>query len=215
MTTATSINLDNLDVVFLLDKSGSMGEHYKNGQTRWKAAEETVTALAKEMSAHDDDGITVVPFNTSFEVVDGVTGDTVGQVFKNHSPNSGTDLGPPLRAVISKFIPEKGILGGLFGGSKSSPKKPVAIVVATDGAANDKEAVIETIVNATKRINDRKDLGILFVQVGSDPAASRFLEEIDNELKPRGAAHDIVARCKLEDVEDKTTAELLALAFTA
>lgn len=222
-STASNLNLDNLDVVFVLDKSGSMGYEYKKGQSRWKAAEETATALAKEMSEHDDDGITVVPFNNSFSVEDGVTGDTVGTIFKKHSPDGGTDLGPPLRAVIDKFVPAKktGILGGigkLFGGStteSATPKgKSVCVVVVTDGAANDKEAVVQTIVDATKRINSRSELGILFIQVGNDPAAESFLKQIDSELGPAGAAHDIVARCKLEDVEDKSTVELLSLAFT-
>lgn len=215
---SATINLDNLDVVFLLDKSGSMGETYKPGMTRWKAGEETVTALAKEMSEHDDDGITVVPFNNGHDVVDGVTGDTVGQIFKTNAPGGGTDLAPPLRAVINKFIPEQrtgGFLGIGGGIKRTSPKKPVVVVIATDGAANDEQAVVETIVNATKRINSRNDLGILFIQVGSDPAATAFLERLDNSLKSQGADFDIVARCKLEDVEDKSTVELLTLAFTA
>src|SRR5581483_7522629 len=105
MTTETSnqVNVDNLDVVFLTDISGSMETEYRPGVTRHKAAEETATALAKEMEAHDDDGITAVPFNNSFTVIDGVTGDTVGDVYKNHKPGGGTDLAPPLRAVIDKF----------------------------------------------------------------------------------------------------------------
>lgn len=229
MTNTTAdpkLNLDNLDVVFLLDKSGSMGTDYKNGQTRWKAAEETATALAKEMAEHDDDGITIVPFNNGYTVEDGVTGDTVGSIFKKHSPEGGTDLGPPLRAVVDKFVPAKSVgssllggIGKLFGGNKTEAvtpaKKPVCIVVVTDGAANDKDAVVQTIVEATKRISNRSELGILFVQVGNDPAAEAFLKQVDNELAGAGAQHDIVARCKLEDVEDKSTVELLTLAYTA
>jgi len=222
-----SVNLDNLDVVFLLDKSGSMNEQYKPGQTRWKAAQETVTALASEMASHDKDGITVVPFNDRFTIEDNVTPATVGNIFKNHTPGSGTMLAAPLQAVIDKFIPapapasKGGFLSSMFGSKSASPaasavaRKPVCIVVATDGAAGDEEQVITTLVNATQRMQSDDELGILLLQVGSDPNAEKFLERVDNQLQKRGAKFDIVARCKLEDVEDKSTVELLNLAFTA
>lgn len=222
-----SVNLDNLDVAFLLDKSGSMGEQYKPGITRWKAAEETVNALSKEMAPHDKDGITVVPFNDRFTVIDGVTPATVGEIFKNHAPQSGTMLAAPLRAVIDKFIPvaapakSGGLLSSLFGSkSAAAPaaaavaRKPLCLIVATDGAAGDEEDVIRTLVDATQRMQSDDELGILFLQVGSDPGAERFLERVDNQLKARGAKFDVVARCKLEDVEDKSTTELLSMAFT-
>lgn len=242
MTTEQKIDLSNLDVVFLLDMSGSMDTKDVRGMTRWKAGQETGIALAKEMSAHDDDGITVGVFNNSFNIVDGVTAETVGEFFNKYSPNGGTDLAPPLAAVINQFVPEKavkppvaakstGFLSGLtslFGGSTNQAPvatapttsgaakgKPVCIVVMTDGAANDRENVVATICNATKRISDRRELGILFVQIGNDRDAEAFLTQIDSDLAKSGAEHDIVARCKLEDVEDLSTAELLTLAFTA
>lgn len=236
-----TLDLDNLDVVFVLDMSGSMADPYKNGMSKWKAAEESGTALANEMSAHDDDGITAVVFNNSFKVYDGVTGGTIGDLFKSNTPNGGTDLAPPLRAVINQFVRPRSVaaaakataggflssLSSLFGGSSAPAAtatvthnplikgKPVCIVVLTDGAANDKDEVVKTIVDATTRINSRLDLGILFIQVGSDADAERFLQQIDSELAPAGALHDIVARVKLEDVEDLTTVELLTKAYTA
>ena len=41
--------------------------------TRWDAGKESIEAFAEELAQHDDDGITVVPFGPSFEVIDGVT----------------------------------------------------------------------------------------------------------------------------------------------
>lgn len=241
MTTSQTVDLSNLDVVFLLDMSGSMDTKDVRGMSRWKAGQETGTALAREMSAHDDDGITVGVFNNSFNLVDGVTAETVGEFFNKYSPNGGTELAPPLAAVINQFIPEKpvkapvaaksaGFLSGLtslFGGSSNqapvatapttsdtAKSKPVCVVVMTDGAANDREGVVNVICNATKRISNRRELGILFIQIGNDKDAENFLTQIDNDLAKSGAEHDIVARCKLEDVEDLSTAELLTLAYT-
>jgi hypothetical protein len=69
-------------------------------------------------------------------------------------------------------------------------------------------------VNATKRITDRKHLGILFIQVGHDPNADRFLQQLNSELGPAGAEHDIVAVVQLDDLEDETPDQMIKRAFT-
>src|SRR5205823_531766 len=99
------LNLDNVDAIVLLDKSGSMDEKLKGTITRWQIGQESIGALAAELAKHDDDGITVVPFGPDYAIEDGVTPETVAQVFARYSPGGGTYLAPALQAVINKFIP--------------------------------------------------------------------------------------------------------------
>ncbi len=252
----TELNLDNVDAVVLVDKSGSMGEPYKNGQTRWEAGKESIAALAVQLAAHDDDGITLIPFSddSRVNIEDGITPDRVEKVFSTYRPGGGTYLAAPLQAAIDRFIPEQredgtetytvtesvdvpnpkaGQKKGWFGGTEPatikedrqvtktrqvkgqikrvSPKKQVFIAVYTDGAASDESAVKAVLVNATKRIKSRSDLGILFIQVGSDSGAKAFLERLNSNL---GGDFDIVAVEKLEDLEDFSTEELIKKAFT-
>ncbi|HEY9777836.1 MAG TPA: hypothetical protein V6C81_29010 [Planktothrix sp.] len=97
---------------------------------------------------------------------------------------------------------------------KHDPERPVFIAVFTDGAAGDQSQVVRTLVDATKRISDRKFLGILFVQVGNDANAAAFLAQVNNDLGDSGGEHDIVAVVKLEDLEDDTPDQTIERAFT-
>jgi hypothetical protein len=55
---------------------------------------------------------------------------------------------------------------------------------------------------------------VLFVQVGSDANATRFLDEVNSHLGDEGGEHDIVAVVKLEDLEDDTPDQTIERAFT-
>ncbi len=263
--TSQPLNLDNVDGIILLDKSGSMRETLPGkNMTRWQAGQESISAFAVELAKHDDDGITVVPFGPNFSIEDGVTPDKVDAVFANHRPDGGTYLAPALKAVIDRFLPavketvdkprqvarkvlaanqpkapEPGFWGKLLGGGKApepvyetvydtvtdkvetgkyvrqSPKKQVFICILTDGAASDEQACIDVIADATRRITSRRDLGILFVQVGDDPAATAFLDRLNNGLEGGVADFDIVAVTKLDDLEDLSVEDTIKLAYTA
>jgi hypothetical protein len=208
---------------------------------RWNAMEESFLAIAHELCERDDDGITM-GFFSGGQLIDHVTADKVEGIFKRYRPEGGTYLAPILREAIDLFVPEKateepiyreveertgGFLG--FGGTvkkvtkqvgvkktvvKQGPARPVFIAVFTDGAAGDGDEIVKVIVNATKRITDRKHLGILFVQVGNDSSAEAFLERLNSQLGPSGAEHDIVAVVKLDDLEDDTPDQTIFRAFS-
>jgi hypothetical protein len=151
--------------------------------------------------------------STDRDLIDHVTADKVEGLFSTFSPDGGTYLAPTLQAAIDLFIPKSsGILG--FGAKKQNPARPVFIAVFTDGAAGDADAIVNVIVDATKRITDRAHLGILFVQVGDDPQATRFLDKLNNDLGKSGAEHDIVAVVRLEDLEDDTPDQTIFRAFS-
>jgi hypothetical protein len=71
-------------------------------------------------------------------------------------------------------------------------QRPLLIAMITDGLPDRPMALKETIIAATKQMNEPDQLAITFLQVGSDAKATRYLQELDECLVSRSAAHDIV-----------------------
>jgi len=186
------------DFIILVDKSGSMGEvsTKMEGKTRWEEAQEFTESFARYAEKTDDDGITVITFSGSPTVYDGVMADKVHEVFTSCRPGGSTNLAPALEAAFQK---------------KFSSNKKALIMVITDGEANDPSAVKVSITNAANKLNADSDIGIQFVQIGNDPAAAKFLGDLDDNLK--GAKFDIVNSLTREEAEKLTIGQMLYLAL--
>lgn len=175
--------LSKLDYIVLIDHSGSMEEpsNRLKGSTRYQELQETATSIARKAQKFDDDGICVIPFNNSFSVFNGVTADKVKDVFKEKQPGGGTMLGPALAKAVEL--------------AKASAKETV-VIVFTDGAAGDPDAVVSVLSEAGTSLG-RPKIGFVFVQVGDDPNAAKFLDKLDNDLKV-----DVVATITEEQTEN-------------
>jgi hypothetical protein len=86
--------------------------------------------------------------------------------------------------------------------------------VVTDGEPDDTQAVKKVIVDATHKLEKDLELGISFIQIGSDPEATRFLEELDNDLERAGAKHDICDTLTFDDLEDIPMVDVLLNAIS-
>lgn len=202
---APALNLKDVDVVLCVDTSGSMRTADAGSQRnlkRLKAVEETACAVAEELLPFDSDGITVVRFAGSVDLADGCKGSAaIEKIFQEYRPMGSTDTHGALSEVFKKFPP-------------GSTKKPLCVVVFTDGAPDNPAAVAQLIVDTTKKIKSRNEVGILFVQVGDDAEATEYLAKLDNQLTSAGAAHDIVAVTRIERLEKLSTQDIVKLAFT-
>lgn len=195
----TATTLSEYDFIAVIDASGSMStEDMPNGRSRWQHMQETTEAFCRDLNKIDGDGIGVVVFNgNSVDSFDGVTAQKVKEIFESRSPRSSTPLAEALTAALK--------LAG------KSDKKDF-IVVFTDGVPDDKEAAAKVIRNASNSIETDDALTILFVQVGSDQAASAYLRSLDDDLK--GAKFDIVDAKTMEEAEKfPSTAELIIAAI--
>lgn len=202
-----SVNLANLDVEFLLDKSGSMGTKDCAGgkKTRWEYGRETLEALANAVTANDPDGITVAVFARAFKTYDNVTtgGDKVSAIYKENSPMGGTDTAKVLKARFDAYFARKAA-----GGAKST-----VLFVMTDGAPDDQQAVATVIVEAANKLDNDDELAVCFVQVGKDEDATKFLKFLDDDLQKHGAKFDIVDTLPIDEVENLSVNELIEKAF--
>lgn len=192
---ASEETLKAIDWIIVIDHSGSTSNSSRRlkGKTLYDEMQEQCQLAANVASKYDTDGITLIHFSNHVKVTDGVTGEAVADLFRETQPGGGTMMAPALQKAIDK--------------AKSTTKQTV-VIVFTDGEANDPEDVIQ-VMNAAGKELGRPRIGFAFIQVGSDPAAKRFLDRLDNEM-----AVDVCATFSEEDAEGLTIPQLVNAAFT-
>ncbi len=165
------------DFIVGLDASGSMASPSTrySGKTRWQEAQETILGIASALGEFDSDGIDVVVFGGGVNLIEGVTAAKVAEIFANRSPRGSTPLAEALDVMVKK--------------QASTGKNTVAIVF-TDGEPDDRPAVEKTIVGAANALEKDEALTFLFVQIGNDAGAGKFLDHLDDGLS--SAKFDIV-----------------------
>lgn len=199
--------MQDRDYTLIIDKSGSMSTPDQRGnRTRWVEAQESTLALARKCEQFDPDGITVYLFSSRFKRYESVTSSKVEQIFMENDPVGTTNLASVLQDATDNYLKRKA----------SGQTKPAGetILVITDGEPDDRRAVMEVIVNATRKLDRDEELAISFIQVGSDAQAMRFLQALDNELQGVGATFDICDTITMDDMGDMSLAEVLLNAIS-
>ncbi len=194
--------LENRDYTLIIDKSGSMATKDKaGGLTRWQIMQESTLALASKCEELDPDGITIYLFSGKFKRYDNVTAAKVDVIFKENEPNGRTDLAGVLTDALNNFNQRKA--------QGKIPVNGEIILVVTDGEPDDRKAVMKVIIDASNQLDRDEELAISFIQVGTDEAATKFLNILDDDLGPAGAKFDIVDVITMHDMEDLTLREVL------
>jgi uncharacterized protein with von Willebrand factor type A (vWA) domain len=194
--------LENRDYTLIIDKSGSMATpDQKGGRSRWLAAQESTLALASKCEQFDPDGITVYVFSGKFKRYENVTTSKVAQIFRENDPSGTTDLAGVLKHATDDYFQRK----------DSAQTKPngETILIVTDGEPDDRKAVMKVIIEASRRMDRDEELALSFIQVGTDPQATRFLKVLDDELQGAGAKFDICDTITMDDMEDLSLSEVL------
>ena len=199
--------MSDRDYTLIIDKSGSMSTpDQAGGRTRWQIAQESTIALARKCEEFDPDGITVYVFSGKFKRYDNVTTAKVAQIFQENDPAGTTNLGSVLQDALNNYFQRKAA-----GQTKPNGE---TILVITDGEPDDRKAVFEIIISATRQMEKDEELGISMIQVGSDPQATKFLKALDDQLQSVGAKFDICDTVTLDDLEDMSLADVLMNAIT-
>jgi hypothetical protein len=195
------------DYTLIIDKSGSMSTpDQAGGRSRWEIAQESTLALARKCEQFDPDGITVYVFSGRFKRYDDVTSAKVAQIFLENDPAGTTNLAGVLQDAINNYFQRKAA-----GKTKANGE---TILVITDGEPDDRKAVFEVIISATRQMERDEELGISIIQVGSDPQATKFLKALDDQMQSVGAKFDICDTITLDDMEDMSLADVLMNAVT-
>lgn len=191
--------LSEYDFIVAIDASGSMSTEDVKGRSRWASMQETAESFARDLGKIDADGLGLVVFSgSSVDSFDGVTVDKITEVFKARSPRSSTPLAEALTAALK--------LAG------KSDKKDF-IIVFTDGVPDDKAAAAKVIREASNKQETDDALTILFIQVGYDADASKYLKMLDDDLT--GCKFDIIDAKTIEEAEKFATTVDLVIAAIA
>ncbi|MDY6900373.1 MAG: VWA domain-containing protein [Cyanobacteriota bacterium] len=195
------------DYTLIIDKSGSMSTpDQAGGKSRWEIMQESTLALARKCEKFDPDGMTVYLFSGRFKRFDDVTSQKVEQIFMENDPAGTTNLAAVLKDATDDYFKRKAA-----GQTKANGE---TILVVTDGEPDDRKAVFEVIVNASRQMEKDEELAISIVQVGSDPQATKFLKALDDQMESIGAKFDICDTVTFDDMEEMSLAEILTNAIT-
>ncbi|MBW4685454.1 MAG: VWA domain-containing protein [Komarekiella atlantica HA4396-MV6] len=199
--------MSDRDYTLIIDKSGSMSTPDQvGGRNRWDIAQESTLALARKCEQFDPDGITVYVFSGRFKRYDDVTSAKVAQIFLENDPAGTTNLAGVLQDALNNYFKRKAA-----GQTKPNGE---TILVITDGEPDDRKAVFEVIIQATRQMERDEELAISMIQVGSDSQATKFLKALDDQLQSVGAKFDICDTVTLDDLEDMSLADVLMNAIT-
>lgn len=199
--------MSDRDYTLIIDKSGSMSTPDQvGGRTRWEIAQESTIALARKCEQFDPDGITVYVFSGKFKRYDNVTTAKVSQIFQENDPAGTTNLAGVLQDALNNYFQRKAA-----GNTKPNGE---TILVITDGEPDDRKAVFEVIIQATRQMEKDEELGISMIQVGADAQATKFLKALDDQLQGVGAKFDICDTITLDDLEGMSLTDVLMNAIT-
>ncbi|TBR60824.1 VWA domain-containing protein [Westiellopsis prolifica IICB1] len=199
--------MSDRDYTLIIDKSGSMSTPDQvGGRSRWEIAQESTLALARKCEQFDPDGITVYLFSGRFKRYDDVTSAKVAQIFLENDPSGTTNLAGVLQDATNNYFQRKAA-----GKTKANGE---TILVITDGEPDDRKAVFEVIISATRQMERDEELGISIIQVGNDAQATKFLKALDDQMQSVGAKFDICDTITLDDMEDMSLADVLMNAVT-
>ena len=183
--------LDNHDLVILIDKSGSMREDATPGVSKWEWCKNNTLNLLETSGKHFDNKITIIPFDTRFQVFDNADLSKVGAVYQEFSPMGGTRPDGALAFELDEYFARR---------QKNRITKPLIVAVLTDGLPNDPDALRDVIFDATMRMQKPDEVCITFLQIGESFSGSRILTALDDYLVDAGARYDMpdaraVLRC--------------------
>ena len=194
--------IENRDYTLIIDKSSSMATSVgPDGKTRWQIAQESTLALADKCEEIDPDGITVYVFSGAFKRYDNVTSDKVTKVYEENQPMGQTDLASVLQHAFEDYFKRKEA-----GTAKANGE---TFVIITDGEPTDRKAVISLIMDAAQKVDREDELGISFIQVGTDKDATRFFKALDDDLQGVGAKFDIVDTVTVDKMKGMSLTDVL------
>ncbi|CDO73817.1 hypothetical protein BN946_scf185015.g146 [Trametes cinnabarina] len=187
--------LRKYNTVIIVDDSGSMrGALWNEANLPVVQARDALATLADVAAKYDADGIDLCFLNSNKRGMNLKTAEQVQRIFNSVEPRGATPIGEKLEELLLYYVNSLDTAYAAGGLTAVKAIKPVNYIVITDGAPTDDPAsVISTIA---KRLDDKNyplsQVGIQFVQIGNNRAATEYLRTLDDELQNEYKCRDIV-----------------------
>ena len=200
------------DTVFILDNTGSMqvpAGQQDEYRSRWDLLEEALKSVVQKTIDNDKDGVDVYflkggrDYGLNIEHVDQVPAieeklEEARRLLSTPQSAGGTYFKESLKLAIDQRLTDhrKYIVGRRKNPQLQQPKA-LNLIVVTDGAADDPILVKQYLRETAEELDYMEALpayiGIQFVQVGDDPGATQWLNELDDNLsqEPNSKLRDV------------------------
>ena len=203
--------LSGYDCMLMLDCSGSMGNRIVslgkvNGKTttRWNWCKDQMITLYDKGACYFPEGITLIPFANKFAIINEARQPAIHQIFRQLSPEGGTNMALPLSFLIDDYFRRKSSSQGRI--------KPIVIAILSDGEGN-AHILRQVIINATRRMSEPREILITFLAVDATELGRPVIEALDNNLVNAGAKYDIVDSRSFEELEKYGLMKMLIAAL--
>lgn len=173
--------VEEYDVVFLLDKSGSMNDMEQSvGNTRWDWCKKEILSFSALEMKNPNKRFTIGLFSNTWDIRQSCDFHQLQNAFRDNEPGGATDMGDPIQDVLNAYL-------------SGARAKPLLIVVMTDGEPTAGPKVDQVIIDATKRMTKPDEVRIVFLEIGEAFAGEQMLQLLDDQLVSKGAKYDVVS----------------------
>lgn len=199
--------LQNRDYTIIIAKTAALMLKEPPGyEHRWHSAYESIINLVRACQKFDSDGVTLYVScrdskEYSFQQYKCVMPEKLREIVEAHYPPYELDLLGVLEKTFDDYLARKA-----NGTAKANGE---IIIVLIDGEPRDRLEIAKVIVEATHELDNHRELGIGFVQVGEDLLARGFLKALDEDLMHAGAKFDIVNTKMMEELEANSLLQFL------
>lgn len=167
--------------VLIVDRSGSMATPDGSG-TRWDSVRGAVSKLVQTAFKYDIDHTVPLYVFDHEPIFLGECTDPlqVVSMLSDFAPRGSTNLAGVLHDAMSAYAGKARVNFATVPGT--------TFIILLDGGADNEEAV-RTVLRrfadpASGYIDNHTQIAVSFVQIGDDHSATRFLQDLDDNLKP-------------------------------
>jgi len=196
--------LANYNVELIVDRSMSMKQtDCPDGLSRWQWCGVQAAELAKSLAPYTQNGLTIVPFATEYDVFEHATAQHIEYMFNNVQQQFGTRLFEPLAERLDNY----------FANHKPSTK-PLVIVIVTDGLPVPKiepQLVRNELIASSQKMVSPGEVTVIFCQIGGrDQRGQAYLYDLDQNLVAAGARYHYVHTISFEELREAGLGAALA-----
>ncbi len=179
------------EIVFIEDMSSNMRQPLgETGLSRWDWCAGRILDFAETLSQNFSASFTLVQcYQYVYEIYRDQNSTNLRQRFVAARAIEASNVSLPLTNVAIEHL-------------DSQSRKPLLILVFTDGHPQFGESIEAAVQNIVDRVKNPDQIRLVFFQVGDDPQGTAMMHLLDNDLTYTGLKYDIVDWVSFAELQD-------------